>query len=127
MSGLEIQVLTHILCLLIMCRSMSSLILRYFSSDSGLWPTESSASGSGLSQPFRPFFLRVCKYKFAHSSNTNHNDGPRVGYIQVVFRQFENHSCRAHFRIWGKLSQNNYVWLYTVSLKSLRSEDIKQH
>ncbi len=25
------------------------------------------------------------------------------------FLKFENHSCRAHFRIWGKLSQNNYV------------------
>ncbi|TNN40447.1 Major vault protein [Liparis tanakae] len=38
-------------------RSMSSFIFLYLSSDSGLWPTESSASGSGLSQPFRPFFL----------------------------------------------------------------------
>lgn len=54
------QVLTHSLCLLII-RSMSSFIFLYLSSDSGLWPTESSASGSGLSQPFRPFFLNVCK------------------------------------------------------------------
>lgn len=54
------EVLTHSLCLLII-RSMSSFIFLYLSSDSGLWPTESSASGSGLSQPFRPFFLNVCK------------------------------------------------------------------
>lgn len=54
------KVLTHSLCLLII-RSMSSFIFLYLSSDSGLWPTESSASGSGLSQPFRPFFLNVCK------------------------------------------------------------------
>lgn len=40
-------------------RSMSSLILRYFSSDSGLWPAESSASMSGLSQPFKPFLRSV--------------------------------------------------------------------
>lgn len=54
------EVLTHSLCLLII-RSMSSFIFLYLSSDSGLWPTESSASGSGLSQPFRPFFLNVWK------------------------------------------------------------------
>lgn len=58
--GVHRKVLTHSLCLLII-RSMSSLIFLYLSSDSGLWPTESSASGSGLSQPFRPFFLNVCK------------------------------------------------------------------
>lgn len=52
-------ILTHSLCLLII-RSMSSLIFLYLSSDSGLWPSESSASGSGLSQPFKPFFLKVC-------------------------------------------------------------------
>lgn len=50
--------LTQILCLLII-RSMSSLILRYLSSNSGLWPAESSASMSGLSQPFRPFLRSV--------------------------------------------------------------------
>lgn len=50
--------LTQILCLLII-RSMSSLIFRYFSSDSGLWPAESSASISGLSQPFKPFLRSV--------------------------------------------------------------------
>ena len=38
---------------------MSSLILRYLSSDSGLWPAESSASMSGLSQPFKPFLRSV--------------------------------------------------------------------
>lgn len=53
-------VLTQILCLLII-RSMSSLILRYLSSDSGLWPAESSASMSGLSQPFKPFLRSVWK------------------------------------------------------------------
>lgn len=58
--GVHREVLTHSLCLLII-RSMSSFIFLYLSSDSGLWPTESSASGSGLSQPFRPFFLNVCK------------------------------------------------------------------
>lgn len=58
--GVWQEVLTHSLCLLII-RSMSSFIFLYLSSDSGLWPTESSASGSGLSQPFRPFFLNVCK------------------------------------------------------------------
>lgn len=58
--GVQREVLTHSLCLLII-RSMSSFIFLYLSSDSGLWPTESSASGSGLSQPFRPFFLNVCK------------------------------------------------------------------
>lgn len=58
--GVHWEVLTHSLCLLII-RSMSSFIFLYLSSDSGLWPTESSASGSGLSQPFRPFFLNVCK------------------------------------------------------------------
>lgn len=58
--GVHQEVLTHSLCLLII-RSMSSFIFLYLSSDSGLWPTESSASGSGLSQPFRPFFLNVCK------------------------------------------------------------------
>lgn len=50
--------LTQILCLLII-RSMSSLILRYLSSNSGLWPAESSASMSGLSQPFKPFLRSV--------------------------------------------------------------------
>lgn len=50
--------LTQIRCLLII-RSMSSLILRYLSSDSGLWPAESSASMSGLSQPFKPFLRSV--------------------------------------------------------------------
>lgn len=57
-STLSSRELTQILCLLII-RSMSSLILRYFSSDSGLWPAESSASMSGLSQPFRPFLRSV--------------------------------------------------------------------
>ena len=56
---ISVDVLTHNLCLLII-RSISSFIFLYLSSDSGLWPTESSASGSGLSQPFRPFFLNVC-------------------------------------------------------------------
>lgn len=81
------KVLTHSLCLLII-RSMSSFIFLYLSSDSGLWPTESSASGSGLSQPFRPFFLNVCKQSscttelrgFARqqrqASGTRGEDGP---------------------------------------------------
>lgn len=59
----EIRVLTHNLCLLII-RSISSLIFLYLSSDSGLWPTESSASGSGLSQPLSPFFLNVWNTQF---------------------------------------------------------------
>lgn len=53
---------TQILWRLII-RSMSSLILRYFSSDSGLWPAESSASMSGLSQPFKPFLRSVWRKK----------------------------------------------------------------
>ena len=63
---ISVEVLTHNLCLLII-RSMSSFIFLYLSSDSGLWPTESSASGSGLSQPFRPFFLNVCGQSKLHT------------------------------------------------------------
>lgn len=70
-------VLTHSLCLLII-RSMSSFIFLYFSSDSGLWPTESSASGSGLSQPFRPFFLNVCKQSSRTTQLKGRGTGPRV-------------------------------------------------
>lgn len=66
-------VLTHSLCLLII-RSMSSFIFLYLSSDSGLWPTESSASGSGLSQPFRPFFLNVCKQRCTILLRVGHNN-----------------------------------------------------
>lgn len=54
----RLRALTHSRCLLII-RSRSSLILRYLSSDSGLWPAESSASMSGLSQPFKPFLRSV--------------------------------------------------------------------
>lgn len=75
---LWMEVLTHSLCLLII-RSMSSLILRYLSSDSGLWPTESSASGSGLSHPFRPFFLNVCKHS-----------------VQMVIK------CQVWKELWGR-------------------------
>lgn len=39
--------------------SRSSLPLRYLSSIKGLWSMESSPSGSGLSQPLKPFFLNV--------------------------------------------------------------------
>lgn len=39
--------------------SRSSLPLRYLSSIKGLWSIESSPSGSGLSQPLKPFFLNV--------------------------------------------------------------------
>lgn len=70
-------VLTHSLCLLII-RSMSSFIFLYLSSDSGLWPTESSASGSGLSQPFRPFFLNVCKQSSRTTQLKGRGTGPRV-------------------------------------------------
>lgn len=57
-AGRRLCELTQILCLLSI-RSMSSLILRYLSSNSGLWPAESSASMSGLSQPFKPFLRSV--------------------------------------------------------------------
>jgi len=59
---MSVVFLTQSLCLLIM-RSMSSFILRYLSSDSGLWPAESSASMSGLSQPLRPFLRSVWRHK----------------------------------------------------------------
>lgn len=57
-AGGRLCELTQILCLLSI-RSMSSLTLRYLSSNSGLWPAESSASMSGLSQPFKPFLRSV--------------------------------------------------------------------
>ncbi len=65
-GGKHQRELTQTLCLLII-RSMSSLILRYLSSDSGLWPAESSASMSGLSQPFKPFLRSVCSEEHKHN------------------------------------------------------------
>ncbi len=87
--------LTHSLCLLII-RSMSSLILRYLSSDSGLWP-ESSASISGLSQPFRPFFLRVWnKYK-------------NIQILTNIFLERQKHVHR-----WKRQRYNKYINIYSV-------------
>ncbi len=113
----EMQVLTHILCLLIMCRSISSLILRYLSSDSGLWPPSRLRRGLGCHSHLDP--------SFSGSVNTSLHTVQipttmkALGWVtyklyldrinKESFLKFENHSCRAHFRIWGKLSQNNYV------------------
>lgn len=78
----ELRVLTHNLCLLII-RSISSLIFLYLSSDSGLWPTESSASGSGLSQPLSPFFLNVWNTQFG-KFNPLHRLQERLSSVRVT-------------------------------------------
>lgn len=75
--------LTQIRCLLSI-RSMSSLILGYLSSVSGLWPAESSASMSGLSLPLRPFFRNVWKYIRVHQIGGSFTFNKLVDNTQLI-------------------------------------------
>lgn len=67
--------------------SRSSLALRYLSSISGLWSMESSPSGSGLSQPLKPFFLNVWKHnreRFRPETKSRIWEGKKAGKGAVL-------------------------------------------